>query len=81
MMSMISHKEQQIELRESFKFFDKDGDGYVSAAELRQVMRTLGEKLTDQEVDDMIREADIDGDGHVDYEGSFFFLFSLKNNK
>ena len=40
-----------------------------SAAELRHVMTNLGEKLTDEEVDEMIREADIDGDGQVNYEG------------
>ena len=45
--------------------FDKDGNGFISAAELRHVMTNLGEKLTDEEVDEMIREADIDGDGQV----------------
>lgn len=45
--------------------FVQDGNGFISAAELRHVMTNLGEKLTDEEVDEMIREADIDGDGQV----------------
>ena len=48
--------------------FDRDGNGFISAAELRHVMTNLGEKLTDEEVDEMIREADVDGDGQINYE-------------
>lgn len=54
----------------------QDGNGYISAAELRHVMTNLGEKLTDEEVDEMIREADIDGDGQVNYEGKSSLLSS-----
>ena len=61
------------ELIEAFKVFDRDGNGFISAAELRHVMTNLGEKLSDEEVDEMIREADIDGDGQINYEGFFFF--------
>merc|ERR1712125_51744 len=56
------------EIVEAFKVFDKDGNGFISAAELRHVMTNLGEKLTDEEADEMIREADVDGDGQINYE-------------
>merc|ERR1711935_459948 len=61
-------EEQIAEFKEAFSLFDKDGNGFISAAELRHVMTNLGEKLTDEEVDEMIREADIDGDGQINYE-------------
>nr|7VUR_A Chain A, AlleyCat [Homo sapiens]7VUR_B Chain B, AlleyCat [Homo sapiens]7VUS_A Chain A, AlleyCat [Homo sapiens]7VUS_B Chain B, AlleyCat [Homo sapiens]7VUS_C Chain C, AlleyCat [Homo sapiens]7VUS_D Chain D, AlleyCat [Homo sapiens] len=56
------------ELREQFRVEDKDGNGYISAAELRIVMTNRGEPLTDEEVDELHRETDIDGDGQVNYE-------------
>ena len=49
----------------------QDGNGFISAAELRHVMTNLGEKLTDEEVNEMIESADIDADGQVNYEGGF----------
>ncbi|XP_042378638.1 calmodulin-2/4-like isoform X1 [Zingiber officinale] len=56
------------ELKEAFRVFDKDQNGFISSAELRIVMSNLGEKLTDDEIDDMIREADVDGDGQINYD-------------
>lgn len=50
----------------SAQVFDRDNNGFISAAELRHVMTSIGEKLTDDEVDEMIREADQDGDGRID---------------
>ena len=71
-LTMMARKmkdtDNEDEIREAFRVFDKDGNGFISAAELRHVMTNLGEKLTDEEVDEMIREADIDGDGQVNYE-------------
>ena len=56
------------ELQEAFKVFDRDQNGYISSHELRHTMTNLGENLTPEEVEEMIKEADIDGDGQVDYQ-------------
>eukprot|EP00915_Cephaloidophora_sp_WS-2016_P002573 GHVH01003451.1.p1 GENE.GHVH01003451.1~~GHVH01003451.1.p1 ORF type:complete len:151 (+),score=41.97 GHVH01003451.1:86-538(+) len=70
-LSLMARKmkdtDSEDELREAFKVFDREGNGFISAAELRHVMTNLGEKLSDEEVDEMIREADIDGDGQINY--------------
>ena len=56
------------EVREAFRVFDRNGNGYISSAELRHVLISIGDKLTEDEADEMIREADIDGDGQINYE-------------
>ena len=71
MAKKMRETDSEEELREAFRVFDKDGNGFISAAELRHVMTNLGEKLTDDEVDEMIKEADLDGDGMVNYEGGW----------
>uniref|UniRef100_A0A8B9GUV1 Calmodulin n=1 Tax=Astyanax mexicanus TaxID=7994 RepID=A0A8B9GUV1_ASTMX len=65
-----------VTFKEAFSLFDKDGDGTITTKELGTVMRSLGQNPTEaelqdminEEVDEMIREADIDGDGQVNYE-------------
>lgn len=72
-LTMMARKmkdtDSEEEIREAFKVFDRDNNGFISAAELRHVMTSIGEKLTDDEVDEMIREADQDGDGRIDCMG------------
>ncbi|KAL6091547.1 hypothetical protein STEG23_024170 [Scotinomys teguina] len=58
------------EMRDAFKEFDANGDGEITLAELQQAMqRLLGEKLTPREISEVVQEADVNGDGTVDFEG------------
>lgn len=50
--------------------FDSDGDGQISLAELREAMKKLmGEQLNHREIDEILRDVDLNGDGQVDFEG------------
>lgn len=60
-------KENEDELRESFKVFDKDGQGTCSTAELRHVLTNLGEKLSASEMDALIKLVDGDEEGQTNY--------------
>lgn len=52
---------------EGLRHFDKDGSGYISSAELRHLLTTLGEKLTDDEVEALLQGQE-DSHGNVHYE-------------
>nr|GMD76231.1 probable calcium-binding protein CML18 [Ipomoea batatas]GMD78202.1 probable calcium-binding protein CML18 [Ipomoea batatas] len=56
------------QLKQLFKFFDSDGDGYITAAELAHSMAKLGHALTEEELTEMITEADTDGDGRISFQ-------------
>lgn len=49
------------EMLETFRLFDKNGDGYISSTELGDIMRSMGENPTDSQLQDMIAEYDNDG--------------------
>merc|ERR1712224_1021112 len=68
MARKMMNTEIEEELIEAFKVCDPNGSGFISAAELRRVMTNIGVELTDEEADEMIREADVDGDGQISYE-------------
>jgi len=65
------------EIREAFKVFDSDGNGFINRQELRYVMLNLGENMGEEEIECLIDEIDIDGDGQINYE-EFYAMMSTK---
>ena len=56
------------EFREIFNIFDKTGDGSIDNTEIGEVMEGLGERMSDEEIEGLIKEIDYDEDGSVDFD-------------
>ena len=59
------HSDQ--EMRAAFEIFDKNKDGFISPVELEEVMRNLGENLSKEQINQMVKKADIDGDNQINF--------------
>lgn len=81
-LGMMAKKFDEInaedEIREAFKVFDSDGNGFINRQELRYVMLNLGENMEEEEIECLIDEIDIDGDGQINYEEFYLMMTSTK---
>ncbi|CAJ0918836.1 unnamed protein product, partial [Mesorhabditis belari] len=79
LQQMISKKnddsKRESHLRKAFQMFDKDQNGFICRDELRQAMLAEGETINEAELDKMMAEADVNGDGLVNYDEFIGFLF------
>lgn len=58
----------QNELKEAFRLYDKEGNGYITTAVLREILAALDDKLTPEDLDGIIEEIDEDGSGTIDFD-------------
>ena len=68
MVKQMKDNDTDEELQYAFKVFDRNKNGYITSHELRSAMTNLGENLTTEEVEEMIKEADLDNDGQIDFD-------------
>lgn len=73
----------QEELKEAFRLYDREGNGYITTATLREILAALDDKLTSDDLDGIIAEIDTDGSGTVDFDGKWeeSFLVTPKGRK
>merc|ERR1712241_1640267 len=63
------------DVKAAFFRFDKNGDGAIDRSELKQMLSATGKNPSDQEVDQLFRKGDTDGDGQIDLQEFVFLMF------
>jgi len=79
MTGKMGDRDSPEEIRRVFKLFDDDETGKISFRNLKRVARELGENMTDEELQEMINKADLDGDGEVN-EDEFMRIMTYKHS-
>lgn len=59
----------QQELKEAFRLYDREGNGYITTSTLKEILAALDDKLSSSDLDGIIAEIDTDGSGTVDFDG------------
>lgn len=78
MTSKMAERDPKEEMMKAFRLFDDDETGKISFKNLKRVAKELGENMTDEEIQEMIDEADRDGDGEISEEE--FYRIMRKTN-
>ena len=67
---MIEDDEEQMkeELKEAFRIYDKEGQGFITTEILKEILREIDPTLTEEDLDGIIEEVDEDGSGTLDFD-------------
>ena len=77
MAKKTKEAEDEQELKEAFRVFDKNNRGVIDTSDLKLIFTALDPDMPDEEVEQIIQEVDEDGSGTVDFEGKLSLSFSL----
>lgn len=62
------------ELKEAFRLYDKEGNGFIPTSSLKEILGALDDQLNDEQLNEMVAEIDTDSSGTVDFDGKFSFF-------
>lgn len=64
----INKQQAEADLVAAFRVFDADRTGFIAAGELKHIVTSVGEKMSERDADELIKEADPNGTGRIDYQ-------------
>jgi calmodulin len=65
MVKKIITKDSKNEIQEAFKVIEKDNSGFIPAKEFRRVLTSVGDKLSDKDIDDLFKELEVEEQGNI----------------
>ena len=68
-IGLKSDPEMEQEFEDALRFFDKDGRGLINAQQLKSALQSYGEPLENEDLNELMKMADVKGDGKIDYLG------------
>ena len=66
-------------VREAFRVFDKDGSGYITLDEARNILQRGENSISDEDLEDFFNQSDLDKDGRINYEGKYVYTYVNDN--
>lgn len=63
----INKQQAEQDLIAAFRVFDADRTGFIASGELKHIVTSVGEKMSERDADELIKEADPNGAGRIDY--------------
>jgi Ca2+-binding EF-hand superfamily protein len=69
------------DIKKSFKVLDRSNQGYIMSIDLREFLTKLGDCLTDEEIDEMIKIADTEKNGQIHYDDFVDTITNMKSSK
>lgn len=80
LMVLMNKRDKETDISEeyieAFRVFDREGNGRVNLIDLKQILMTFGDDIEEEDVDYMLKDADIEEDGTVDYKSFVRLLLS-----
>lgn len=63
----------EADVKRFFRAFDSTNSGYITRNDLRDLIGVIGREIDERELDETIREVDINGDGKINYKGNLIY--------
>lgn len=71
-------EEELEEYRQAFQMFDKDGSGTISTSEFLKLLKNLGQQVTKEEAENIMKDLDVDGSGEIDFDEFVSYIKKIK---